>query len=186
RPLAWDADGRSHLLAGHGSAGARLLQLLAARPQADVAVCYASESMDDADYGASLRQAIPAAYAGFTAIDDLLQALHMQLGAARMGLRLYLGGPEDFLWAATRVAFELGLSRDEIQSEHCGSSARTVYCVHCKNLARGVTTNIVVCGVCSKTLGVRDHYSRRLAAYMGVQIDAEAPGALPAIEHIYA
>ena len=27
---------------------------------------------------------------------------------------------------------------------------------------------------------MRDHYSRRLAAYMGVMVDAEAPGELPA------
>ena len=30
-------------------------------------------------------------------------------------------------------------------------------------------------------LVVRDHYSRRLAAYMGVMVDAEAPGERPLI-----
>jgi hypothetical protein len=32
---------------------------------------------------------------------------------------------------------------------------------------------------------VRDHYSRRLAAYMGFQVDAEAPGMIPRIESVY-
>jgi hypothetical protein len=32
---------------------------------------------------------------------------------------------------------------------------------------------------------VRDHYSRRLAAYMGVSADAEVPGELPPIRELY-
>ena len=32
---------------------------------------------------------------------------------------------------------------------------------------------------------VRDHYSRRLAAYMGVMADAEAPGELPPLKEVF-
>jgi hypothetical protein len=32
---------------------------------------------------------------------------------------------------------------------------------------------------------VRDHFSRRLAAFMGVQADAENPGELPQPEQLY-
>jgi hypothetical protein len=42
-----------------------------------------------------------------------------------------------------------------------------------------VTTNIVQCKDCNRWLLVRDHYSSRLAAYMGVMVDAEAPGSVP-------
>jgi hypothetical protein len=34
-------------------------------------------------------------------------------------------------------------------------------------------------------LFVRDHYSRRLAAYQGVCIDAEDPGNIPEVKGIY-
>jgi hypothetical protein len=33
---------------------------------------------------------------------------------------------------------------------------------------------------------VRDHFSRRLGAFMGVMVDAEAPGEIPAIEEVFA
>ena len=36
----------------------------------------------------------------------------------------------------------------------------------------------VVCRGCGLTLAVRDHFSRRLSAFMGVHADAEAPGEL--------
>ena len=32
---------------------------------------------------------------------------------------------------------------------------------------------------------VRDHYSRRLAAYMGVMADAETPGELPPVREVF-
>jgi hypothetical protein len=43
----------------------------------------------------------------------------------------------------------------------------------------------VKCAGCGRHLFVRDHYSRRLAAYMGVMADAEAPGELPPIEEVF-
>jgi dimethylamine monooxygenase subunit C len=43
----------------------------------------------------------------------------------------------------------------------------------------------VSCAGCARWLLVRDHYSRRLAAYMGVMVDAEAPGALPPLKDVF-
>jgi dimethylamine monooxygenase subunit C len=60
-----------------------------------------------------------------------------------------------------------------------------VYCVHCRASNEGVTTNVVRCGGCGRHLLVRDHYSRRLAAYMGVMADAEAPGELPPVREVF-
>ena len=91
-----------------------------------------------------------------------------------------------FVWSASRIAASFGLCADEIRREHCGSQARAVYCVHCKTIAQQVRTNVVTCPGCARNLMVRDHYSARLVAYMGFQIDAEVPGALPAIESPYA
>ena len=82
----------------------------------------------------------------------------------------------------------LGIDRAAVtvQREHCGNSARRVYCIHCQASNENVTTNIVQCIGCGRHLLVRDHYSRRLAAYMGVMADAEAPGELPPIEERFA
>ena len=57
--------------------------------------------------------------------------------------------------------------------------------VHCRTITRGVHTNIVSCSGCGRSLFVRDHFSRRLGAYMGFQIDAEVPGEVPAAEVVY-
>jgi hypothetical protein len=48
-----------------------------------------------------------------------------------------------------------------------------------------VATNIADCRGCGARLFVRDHFSRRLAAFMGVMVDAEVPGEVPEIEVVY-
>jgi predicted RNA-binding Zn-ribbon protein involved in translation (DUF1610 family) len=58
-------------------------------------------------------------------------------------------------------------------------------CVHCKGITEDVETDPFVCGHCGLNLFVRDHYSRRLAAYQGVCIDAEDPGNVPESKGIY-
>ena len=56
---------------------------------------------------------------------------------------------------------------------------RRVQCVHCKGITENVSTDPFVCSHCGLNLFVRDHYSRRLAAFQGVNIDAEDPGQVP-------
>ena len=46
-------------------------------------------------------------------------------------------------------------------------------CVHCKGITEDVTTQPATCSHCGLLLLVRDHYSRRLAAFQGVCINAE-------------
>jgi hypothetical protein len=102
-----------------------------------------------------------------------------------MGTRLYVAGPESFIGRAMQIALRFNLNKDEIRAEECGTLARRVRCVHCRATAENVRTNIVRCDGCHRWLLVRDHYSRRLAAYMGVMVDAEAPGELPPVREIY-
>jgi DNA-directed RNA polymerase subunit RPC12/RpoP len=54
-----------------------------------------------------------------------------------------------------------------------------VQCVHCKGITENVTTQPVTCAHCGLLLFVRDHYSRRLAAFQGVCINAEDPSEVP-------
>lgn len=109
----------------------------------------------------------------------LLNRLRQNLINARMGTRLYLAGTEGFIGQAMKVALEQGIDFGSIITEHRGSEARRVQCVHCKGITDNVTTQPFTCSHCGLTLLVRDHYSRRFAAFQGVCIDAEEPGSAP-------
>jgi hypothetical protein len=115
----------------------------------------------------------------------LLQRFRDNLVHSLMGTRLYVAGPESFIGLCMKIALEFNLNQDEIRAEECGTSARRVYCIHCRTTAEDVRTNIVQCAGCGRWLLVRDHYSRRLAAYMGVMVDAESPGERPPVREVF-
>lgn len=115
----------------------------------------------------------------------LLAALEHALRDAKIGLRIYALGSEPFIWSVRQIGERFGMAREAVKTEHSGSLHRRVYCIHCRTLNERVTTNIVACGGCARHLFVRDHFSRRLAAFMGVQADAEKPGELPEVEALY-
>jgi hypothetical protein len=110
---------------------------------------------------------------------SLLREVDTALAAAKMGLRLYVAGPETFLWDVSAIAIGYGMGKNEIGREVAGSIARRVFCVHCRAVAEAVTTDIHDCAGCGYALQVRDHFSRRMGAFMGVRIDAEMPGEIP-------
>ena len=139
-----------------------------------------------AEPAAGFGQFAPAGVQLFADAVALLREFRSVLELSLMGTRLYVAGPENFIGRALQIALEFNLNKDEIRAEDIGTLARRVYCVHCRSTAEEVRTNIVRCGGCERWLLVRDHYSRRLAAYMGVMVDAEVPGVLPPIHEIYA
>jgi dimethylamine monooxygenase subunit C len=112
-------------------------------------------------------------------IPILLYRLRAMLQNAKMGLRLYIAGTEGFIGQVMQVAIECGIDFNSIRTEHRGSEARRVQCVHCKGITDDVKTQPVICTHCGLSLLVRDHYSRRIAAFQGVCIDAEEPGTAP-------
>jgi dimethylamine monooxygenase subunit C len=112
-------------------------------------------------------------------IPVLLNRLRVNLINAKMGTRLYLSGTEGFIGQAMKIALEQNIDFNSIRTEHRGSLARRVQCVHCKGITDNVKTSPYKCTHCSLNLLVRDHYSRRLAAFQGVCIDAERPGTAP-------
>jgi predicted RNA-binding Zn-ribbon protein involved in translation (DUF1610 family) len=115
----------------------------------------------------------------FRSPTDLLTRLERCLAQETMGLRLYAVGAESFLWDVYNFAAAAGMGRSEIFLTHSGPFVRRVYCTHCKSLIEDVAQNIVPCPSCGAQLFVRDHFSRRLAAFMGVMVDAEVPGEIP-------
>ncbi|TIN93800.1 MAG: hypothetical protein E5Y06_18380 [Mesorhizobium sp.] len=116
---------------------------------------------------------------------SLLPRLRHTLANAHMGLRLYLAGTEGLIGQAMQVALEAGIDHTSMQTEHRGSLARRMQCVHCKGITENVTTQPATCAHCGLLLLVRDHYSRRLAAFQGVCINAEDRSEIPPIEEAF-
>ena len=181
-PLAPDLRGRYHLMVGHGVGSEPLLRVLrdlqAAAPDsgARTRVLFVG-----ADFPASGAAAVSL----FERAEDLLVQLQDVLNHSVMGTRLYVAGPESFMGLVMRIARQFNLNKDEVRAEECGSLARRVYCIHCQTATENVTTNIAQCKDCNRWLLVRDHYSSRLAAYMGVMVDAEAPGERPEVKEVF-
>jgi hypothetical protein len=199
-PLQADTRGRFHLMLGMGVGAAPLLRVIAdlcaAAPQSlkNTRVLFVADAVD-ANPAAGPSSAAPeierftaAAVADvqtFSGIPALLEHFRSILRHSLMGTRLYVAGPESFIGLAMKIALEFNLNKDEIRAEECGTLARRVYCIHCRATTENVRTNIASCVGCARWLLVRDHYSRRLAAYMGVMVDAEAPGELPPVKEVF-
>lgn len=121
----------------------------------------------------------------FRAASHLFDRLDHRLLQESVGLRLYVMGEEGFIWDVVRRSRAAGLETDECRTMHAGSLSRRVFCVHCKTMNERVTTSLAACTGCGAQMVVRDHFSRRLAAFMGVKADAEVAGELPPVEELF-
>jgi hypothetical protein len=191
-PLAADSSGRFHVLLGLGPGIGAVLgvvrQLKDAVPDALQRTRVLLHDNPSAPAGHELHAFAGLDVAALRVFDDtaaLLEHARFILGGSVMGTRLYVAGPESFIGRALQIAAGFNLNHDEVRAEHLGTSARRVRCVHCRATTEEVVSNIVRCTGCSRWLMVRDHYSRRFAAYMGVMVDAESPGELPPIATVY-
>ena len=190
-PLAPDLRGRYHLMVGQGVGSEPLLRALrnlhTAAPEsgARTRVLFIGSPEDQRTAATTFRTEGAAEVDVFGREEQLLARLQEVLNDSVMGTRLYVAGPESFMGLVMRIARQFNLNKDEVRAEECGSQARRVYCIHCRTATENVTTNIVQCEECNRWLLVRDHYSSRLAAYMGVMVDAEAPGERPGLKEVF-
>jgi dimethylamine monooxygenase subunit C len=189
-PLRADLGGRYHLMLGRGPGADALLRVLTEIQSSAPPALQKTRVLLVPESGAPLST-VPFDHLGLNLVSSfpdtasLLEEFRQVLDESLMGTRLYVAGPESFIGLAMKIALEFDLNKDEIRAEEVGTLARRVYCIHCRATTENVRTNIVSCTGCARWLLVRDHYSRRLAAYMGVMADAEAPGELPPIKEVY-
>lgn len=178
--------GTHHVIAGQGSGGRAMLRLLDDMAELDrpITLLYSQESFSGQDFLEQLQQHRAHPLQVHATNQALIEALKTLLDDAHMGTRLYLAGSESFLGSAMQVATHFDLNRDEVLREHSGTLVRRVWCVHCDTYTENVTQRVYVCPGCGVTLVVRDHYSRRLAAFQAVKADAEVPGELPEAEEL--
>jgi predicted RNA-binding Zn-ribbon protein involved in translation (DUF1610 family) len=178
--------GKSHLMIADAE-GAEALLELADRDEnlmANSHIIYLPKDTGDT-YVDRLRAAEPNQLYVGPSFAAATQRIRHVLGQAHMGLQVYLTGTEGLIGQAMNEATAVGIPHTAIQTEHRGSVARRLQCVHCKGITEDVTTDPFVCSHCGLNLFVRDHYSRRLAAFQGVCIDAEDPGNVPDPVELY-
>lgn len=179
--------GTLHIIVADHSGAEAILDLAARAPEgfldrAHILLISARAASHTVDFLSALN---PHILLQSPSIDAAMPRLARTLEAAHMGTQLYLSGTEGLIGQAMKIALDAGMDLGSIQAEHRGSAARRVQCTHCKGISENVRTQPVVCSHCGLTLLVRDHYSRRLAAFQGVCIDAEEPGTAPPPQEIF-
>ena len=188
RGLRAVASARRHLVSVEGEGVKALRALFDGAPAGfseRAEILYAVPGEDPQEYRAALEALRPRSCEVFATGDDVLGALDRLLATALMSTRLYAAGTEGFIGRVVKLAVEHGVDHRSVLTEHSGSLARRVQCVHCKGFTENVTTSIFECGHCGTLLFVRDHYSRRLAAFQGVSVNAEEPGSRPVGQEVY-
>ncbi|MBI1173575.1 hypothetical protein GC209_19490 [bacterium] len=176
--------GLSHLVVADGEGAEAVAEMLARAPdavalRAAMHIFYTPGPNGTDQWGAVQALGAAQAYRAPT-IPAMLPRLIRVLADAHMGTQFYLAGTEGLIGQAEREIMATGFPHSAIQKEHRGSTVRRVQCVHCKGITENVATDPFVCSHCGLHLFVRDHYSRRIAAFQGVNIDAEDPGQVPA------
>ncbi|MGW9947785.1 hypothetical protein J2W92_003126 [Rhizobium leguminosarum] len=179
---------RRHIFALEGEGAKALLDQQPALDETALArseILYVARGSQGSGLDEALRRLGADIFFTAPTIATLLFRLKGSLATAHMGTRLYLSGTEGFIGQAMLVALDYGMDHASVITEHRGSLARRVQCVHCKGITDEVTTSPFACSHCRLPLLVRDHYSRRLAAFQGVNIDAEEPGSAPDPEELF-
>ncbi|WP_083199720.1 dimethylamine monooxygenase subunit DmmA family protein [Pseudomonas defluvii] len=157
-PMAINPDAQCHLLISDGSDLPRtqaLVSRLAQTRQVDCLVLGAADS---------------------PSLQSLQQVLEQRFARLHVGVQLHVLGSEAFIWAIHAQAITHGFSNDEISL--CAPTEtvqRPVYCVHCSSVHSHPLADAVKCPACAVALEVRGHFSRRLGAYLGVCLNADAP-----------
>ncbi len=109
------------------------------------------------------------------ATPEALSQLKSAIEMACVGVRLVLTGPTTDIQAAAAVAAECGLVEEEVVLVSDGSGHLIVYCPHCRaiNTTGEPGGSEVECQGCGTVLEITNHFSRRLAAYLGFAANAE-------------
>jgi predicted RNA-binding Zn-ribbon protein involved in translation (DUF1610 family) len=176
---------RKHIFALEAEGAQALIEQVAAPGEGEIAktdILYVATAAASAGHDKSLQALKPHDFWMAPTIPVLLNRFNVVLKSVHMGTQIYIAGTEGFIGQVMQVALDHGIDFNSLKTEHRGSEARRVQCVHCKGFTENVHTSPFTCSHCGLSLLVRDHYSRRLAAFQGVCIDAEEPGTAPAPE----
>ena len=184
--LVWRQQATGHMVIAQGEGGIAVLKLFQQMcPREPIKLLFTDEGAASKKYADIIQVLVPEGLQLLESEQAVLASLREQLPDCLMGTQFYVAGSEAFIWAVLDELKQFGVQDQNVEKELSGTLARSVYCVHCKTIDKNVHHNIHECSGCGRSLFVRDHFSRRLGAYMGVMVDAEEPGNIPAKEEIY-
>lgn len=184
--LVWRQKATGHMVIAEGEGGIAVLKLFQQMcPREPIKLLFADSKSASKQYADIIQHLVPEGLQVCESEQAVLTALKEQLPDCLMGTQFYVAGSEAFIWAVLEELRQYGVQDINVEKELSGTLARPVYCVHCKNIDKEVHHSIHQCSGCGRHLFVRDHFSRRLGAYMGFMVDAEEPGNIPAAEEIY-
>lgn len=174
--------GKHHVMIADAEGAEALVDVVTPQIAAAAHIIFVANGTGHGDKLAALH---PAYFTQRPSYEASVALIRRVLADAKMGTQVYLAGTESLMGQAMLECINAGIPHTAIQTEHRGSTARRMQCVHCKGFTDNVETDPFVCSHCGLNLFVRDHYSRRLAAYQGVRVDAEDPGNIPEPKGIY-
>jgi len=105
----------------------------------------------------------------YTSQNDLAIAMRYELNNTMQTIYIY--GDEAFIWSMANSAKRFGIDPaidNDIVLSKCGS-IRNVYCAHCGTVNVVGYDGQITCAGCNTTLSVREHFSQRIGAYLGVR-----------------
>ena len=184
--LSWQTRATAHLILAQGSGAKAVINMLHQQhTDQPITLLYSHKLGEEIDCDLELKALLHSDQHVFDDEKIMFKALKLLLPFQYMGTRVYVAGSQEFIWAVADAVKAFGIDDADVIKELSGTTARSVYCVHCKAITHHATKNVTECVGCQRMLFVRDHFSRNLGAYMGLMVDAEDPGELPEIEEIY-
>lgn len=185
--LVLDAKAKRHIIVADAAGAAAVLRMMgpAGRDATERTTIVFVAGPDATPQEANLAAVGSDVFMVSPTLPAAMFRLDAYLDKATMGTRIYACGSEGLIGQTVATAQRHGVKPVSVIQEHAGSARRRVQCVHCKGITEDVTTQIAACAHCGVSLFVRDHFSRRLGAFMGVSADAEEPGVLPPVEEVY-
>jgi hypothetical protein len=186
--LKADSYAKQHVFAADGDGAQAIIDLFSRQGgeiNGSAIIVYAETDLGGADHVSRLGLLPTQMVHRLPTIATAMTRLSGVLQTSRMGTRIYAAGSETLIGLTVQLAQQFGMDPATVISEHRGTRARRVQCVHCKGMTENVTTNIVKCDHCGLNLLVRDHYSKRQAAFQGVCVDAEVPGDVPVVDEVF-
>ncbi|MGB7268283.1 MAG: hypothetical protein WBC90_02040, partial [Albidovulum sp.] len=128
--------GKAHLMIADAEGAGAILDLAKAAPAglfAHAHILYIPKKTGE-KYTNALKALNPAQFYTGPSYEASLSRLRRVLMDAHMGLQLYLSGTESLMGQAMLEATNAGIPHSAIQTEHRGSTARRMQCVHCKGI----------------------------------------------------
>jgi hypothetical protein len=171
-----------HLIVAEGDGALAVIGLFSMTEAAfaeRATLIYVANSSSEQVLACRLQELRPNTFRLLSDIPTLLWEVERLLEHSTMGTGIYVSGTECFIGRVVQLAAHQGIGFSSLRTERRGPLSRRVQCVHCKNIMEEVSADLVNCTQCRITLFVRDHYSPRISAFMGVAADVSLPSLRP-------